>query len=240
MKRVGVTGAAGFIGSHLCDRLVSEGLEVVGVDDLSRGTLSNLENCIESPLFTFEQFDCTQRRPLRSAFDGCDTIVHLAAQKIPRYEGALKCLESNVAGVKAAAMVALAIDADLPGRVDVGRLRKRHAAVRRGRCSGARPADEPSLGLCGLEAVRRARLPRPRGRARPARHDHALLRLLRPAQSSELVGQARRRRSSRRCSTAAPSTSTATASRRGRSRSSRTRSTASCAPCARRKRAVRS
>ena len=113
MKRVGVTGAAGFIGSHLCDRLVSEGLEVVGVDDLSRGTLSNLEDCLESPLFTFEQFDCTQRRPLRSAFDGCDTIVHLAAQKIPRYEGALKCLESNVAGVKAAAMVALTIDADL-------------------------------------------------------------------------------------------------------------------------------
>ena len=37
MKKVGVTGAAGFIGSHLCERLLAEGVEVVGVDDLSTG-----------------------------------------------------------------------------------------------------------------------------------------------------------------------------------------------------------
>ena len=35
MKKIGVTGAAGFIGSHLCDRLLADGYEVVGVDDLS-------------------------------------------------------------------------------------------------------------------------------------------------------------------------------------------------------------
>jgi nucleoside-diphosphate-sugar epimerase len=113
VKKVGITGAAGFIGSHLCDRLVAEGLEVVGVDDLSRGTLLNLENCLESPSFKLEVMDCTRRRELRAAFDGCDTIVHLAAQKIPRYGGALMTLEANVAGVNAAAHVALANDADL-------------------------------------------------------------------------------------------------------------------------------
>lgn len=113
MKRVGVTGAAGFIGSHLCDRLVAEGVEVVGVDDLSRGTRENLAGAIQSPLFGLEVFDCTDRRKLRAAFKGCDTIVHLAAQKIPRYSGALHTLESNVAGVNAACTVALAIDADL-------------------------------------------------------------------------------------------------------------------------------
>ena len=37
-----VTGAAGFIGSHLCRRLVADGHEVVGLDDLSEGTLDNL------------------------------------------------------------------------------------------------------------------------------------------------------------------------------------------------------
>ena len=113
MKRVGVTGAAGFIGSHLCDRLVADGVEVVGVDDLSRGTRENLAGAMQSPLFGFDVLDCTNRRDLRAALKGCDTIVHLAAQKIPRYSGALHTLESNVAGVNAACTVALALDADL-------------------------------------------------------------------------------------------------------------------------------
>jgi UDP-glucose 4-epimerase len=113
MKRVGITGAAGFIGSHLSDRLVEEGVEVVGVDDLSRGTLTNLVGSLESPLFLFERMDCTRRRDLRAVFDGCDAVVHLAAQKIPRYGGALMTLEANVAGVNAAAHAALALDADL-------------------------------------------------------------------------------------------------------------------------------
>jgi UDP-glucose 4-epimerase len=113
VKKVGITGVAGFIGSHLCDRLLAEGVEVVGVDDLSRGTLANLSQALGNPLFHFEQFDCTRRRELRAAFDGCDTIVHLAAQKIPRYTGALMTLESNVAGVNAAAHAALSLDADL-------------------------------------------------------------------------------------------------------------------------------
>ena len=113
MKKVGVTGVAGFLGSHLCDRLLAEGVEVVGVDDLSYGSLANLDQALPNPLFRFEQFDCTRRRELRAFFDGCDTIVHLAAQKIPRYGGALMTLEANVAGVNAAAHAALGLDADL-------------------------------------------------------------------------------------------------------------------------------
>ena len=113
MKKVGITGAAGFIGSHLCDRLVAEGVEVVGVDDLSRGSLDNLGQCLDQRNFKLEVFDCTRRRELRAAFSGCDAIVHLAAQKIPRYEGALMTLEANVAGVNAAAHAALSLDADL-------------------------------------------------------------------------------------------------------------------------------
>jgi len=113
MNKVGVTGAAGYIGSHLCDRLLAEGMSVVGVDDLSRGTLANLEHALPHHNFTFERMDCTRRRELRSVFDGCDAIVHLAAQKIPRYGGTLMTLEANVAGVNAAAHAALAQDADL-------------------------------------------------------------------------------------------------------------------------------
>jgi len=113
VKTVGVTGAAGFLGSHLCDRLLREGVAVVGVDDLSRGTLVNLEASLDHPAFRLEVMDCTRRRELRAAFEGCDGIVHLAAQKIPRYGGALHTLEANVAGVNAVCSVALALDADL-------------------------------------------------------------------------------------------------------------------------------
>jgi UDP-glucose 4-epimerase len=113
MRRIGVTGAAGFIGSHLCARLLADGYEVVGVDNLSMGSLANVDAFIDDPAFHLFQIDCTNRRDLLSAFQGCDAITHLAAQKIPRYEGALMTLESNVAGMSAACWVALALDADL-------------------------------------------------------------------------------------------------------------------------------
>jgi len=111
--KIGVTGAAGFIGSHLCDRLLAEGDHVIGVDDLSRGTLVNLERSLDKPGFTLEVMDCTRRRDLGHVFRGCDVVVHLAAQKIPRYGGTLMTLEANVAGMNAASHAALANDADL-------------------------------------------------------------------------------------------------------------------------------
>ena len=113
MKRVGVTGAAGFIGSHLCERLVKEGCEVVGVDDLSYGSVANLQPILGNPKFTFEVLDCTRRRSLRAAFDGCDAIAHLAAKKIPRFGGVVSTLETNVAGANVACGVALQLGADL-------------------------------------------------------------------------------------------------------------------------------
>ena len=113
MKKIGVTGAAGFVGSHLCERLLAEDYEVVGVDDMSYGSMANLQPFLHHRGFKFEVLDCTQRRPLRAAFDGCDAIMHLAAKKIPRYGGTLSTLEVNVTGVNAACSVALALDADV-------------------------------------------------------------------------------------------------------------------------------
>jgi UDP-glucose 4-epimerase len=113
MQRVGVTGAAGFIGSHLCDRLLDEGLEVVAIDDLSYGSVANLSSHIGNPNFHFEVLDCRRQRELKSVFAGCDAIAHLAAKKIPRYESAVSTLEVNVAGANAVFRVALALDADL-------------------------------------------------------------------------------------------------------------------------------
>ena len=113
MKKIGVTGAAGFVGSHLCERLLAEDYEVVGVDDMSYGSMANLQPFLHHRGFKFDVLDCTQRRPLRAAFNGCDAIMHLAAKKIPRYGGTLSTLEVNVTGVNAACSVALALDADV-------------------------------------------------------------------------------------------------------------------------------
>jgi len=96
--RIGITGAAGFIGANLVERLLAEGVEVVGVDDLSMGDLRNLAGMLEDPRFTFHEFDCRDATRLKAAFADCDAVAHLAAMKIPRYGGALETLEVNVDG----------------------------------------------------------------------------------------------------------------------------------------------
>ncbi|HEY7453589.1 MAG TPA: NAD-dependent epimerase/dehydratase family protein [Thermoleophilaceae bacterium] len=108
--RIGVTGGAGFIGSHLCERLLAEGREVITVDDFSHGNPGNMATFMSNPNFRFHQADCRDARKMRRIFSGCDALAHLAADKIPRYGGALKTLEGNVEGAHAACDVALALD----------------------------------------------------------------------------------------------------------------------------------
>lgn len=81
--RVLVTGAAGFIGSHLVDRLLGEGEDVLGFDDLSSGQMSNLANARRSQLgkFTFQRGDITSTllADVIKRFKP-EVIFHLAAQ----------------------------------------------------------------------------------------------------------------------------------------------------------------
>jgi UDP-glucose 4-epimerase len=108
---IGVTGAAGFIGANLCERLLDEGATVIGVDDMSMGSLRNLVGVIGHPNFTFHEFDCRDSHRLRREFADCEAIAHLAAMKIPRYGGALETLQINVDGSHAAFDVGLATGA---------------------------------------------------------------------------------------------------------------------------------
>jgi len=81
MRQVAVTGGAGFIGSNLTRRLISEGYQVVVVDDLSTGLASNVdqEKC------EFHQISITDPKPLSAALKDCETIFHLAARgSVPR------------------------------------------------------------------------------------------------------------------------------------------------------------
>jgi UDP-glucose 4-epimerase len=79
--RVLVTGAAGFIGSHLCDRLIERGLEVYAIDNLHLGTFRNLIQLTGHPTFRFENLDILDRNKLNAVFTTVrfDAVFHLAA-----------------------------------------------------------------------------------------------------------------------------------------------------------------
>ena len=75
-----VAGAAGFIGSHLCDLLLAEGHHVVGLDNLSTGRRSNLDAASRQPTFRFVDHDITQPLP---DLGSVDQIFHLASPASP-------------------------------------------------------------------------------------------------------------------------------------------------------------
>ena len=59
MKRSLVTGGAGFLGSHLCDRLLTEGHEVICIDNLITGDTENIAHLMGNPQFNFINYDVT-------------------------------------------------------------------------------------------------------------------------------------------------------------------------------------
>ncbi|MEP6835801.1 MAG: NAD-dependent epimerase/dehydratase family protein [Gemmatimonas sp.] len=80
-----VTGAAGFIGSNVVDRLLSEGHEVVGFDNFVTGRREFLENAGKLPTFAMTKGDLLDTESLRSAMAGCEAVVHLAANADVRF-----------------------------------------------------------------------------------------------------------------------------------------------------------
>ncbi len=77
--RVLVTGVAGFIGSHLTDRLLEMGTEVVGYDNLSSGKMEFLQGAMKSERFRLIEGDVLDPTALKEAMKGIDTVFHLAA-----------------------------------------------------------------------------------------------------------------------------------------------------------------
>ena len=74
-----VTGGAGFIGSHLVERLLEENYEVIVLDNLSTGRKENLDTCSTNAKLEFHNVDVSDHAKIAKYFDGVDWVFHLAA-----------------------------------------------------------------------------------------------------------------------------------------------------------------
>ena len=85
MNKVFITGAAGFIGSSLVDRLLGEGVEVVGWDNFSSGQERFLEAALQNTGFTLKRGDNLDETALKDAMAGCEMVFHFAANADVRF-----------------------------------------------------------------------------------------------------------------------------------------------------------
>ena len=84
MNKCLVTGAVGFIGSHICERLLKDGHEVVGMDNFSAGKLENVFHLFDTyPKFRVVNLDTRYSEPVDRFFsrEGFDVVFHEAASK---------------------------------------------------------------------------------------------------------------------------------------------------------------
>ncbi|PIS02109.1 MAG: NAD-dependent dehydratase [Chlamydiae bacterium CG10_big_fil_rev_8_21_14_0_10_42_34] len=100
MKKALVTGGAGFIGSHLTDLLLSQGHQVIAIDNLCTGWRKNLNQAEKNPNFRFVQADIRDPKALKGLFEGVDWVFHLAALAdiVPSIEKPREYFETNVDG----------------------------------------------------------------------------------------------------------------------------------------------
>ena len=95
MKRILITGGAGFLGSHLCDRLIGQGNDVVCIDNFFSGTKDNIRHLLDHPYFELIRHDV-----IHPLFVEVDRIYHLACPASPIHyqHNPIKTVKTNVMG----------------------------------------------------------------------------------------------------------------------------------------------
>ncbi len=104
-----ITGGAGFIGSHLSEKLIAEGHRVLAIDNLSTGSLSNIVHLLDHPQFHFARADVNEQIVLDRMASESDVIIHLAAAVGVQLvvERPVHTIETNVMGTEAVLRTAL-------------------------------------------------------------------------------------------------------------------------------------
>ena len=173
-----ITGGAGFIGSHLAERLLEQGERVVLLDNLSTGSMENIRHLKGSDLLEYHLDGIENRHLLAELVDDADVIVHLAAAVGVKLivESPVRTIETNVNGTqmileaacKKKKLVLIASTSEVYGKntqVPISR-----------RCrSGPRADHQGTLELCRFQSTRRVPRSLLLERETPARHRRAFL-----------------------------------------------------------------
>jgi len=95
-----ITGGAGFIGSHLAERLLQTGHKVIAIDNLSTGSLRNLKNIEKDSRFRFVYDNVRNSEMMHVLIEQCDAVFHLAAAVGVRLivEQPVHTIETNIHG----------------------------------------------------------------------------------------------------------------------------------------------
>src|ERR1044071_740607 len=154
MPRTVVTGAAGFIGSHLSEALLDRGHTVVGIDNLLTGDMANIAHLRDRD-FEFIRHNVTRYIDVEGAVD---FVLHWAspASPIDYLELPLQTLKAGSLGTHNALRLPKGHGAALRDRVDVGSLWRPARTSAAGDLLGQRQPDRPARRLRRSEAVRRS------------------------------------------------------------------------------------
>ena len=100
MNTILVTGCAGFIGSHLSEKLLEQGFRVLGLDNLSNGKLTNIASIMKNKNFKFLKCDINDNKIFDELLNDVEVIYHLAALAdiVPSIQNPELYFNSNVNG----------------------------------------------------------------------------------------------------------------------------------------------